>query len=530
MNELKPRPANEACGDWRRITGCNAVLKGYSQYLADESRLAAEGVEVIHFPTDADQVAAAVRELRAAGWKVAVSGARTGIAGAAVPLGVDAIISLEHVQARPVVRRGPGGWTVRVAAATTLAELNAALDAGDCDYEGDKKPDVALFYPIDCTEMTAQIGGTIATNASGARTLFYGATRDWVLALEIVTADGRVLEIERGQVAADADGFAYHTADSTVRAFDVPDLPLPATKHTAGYHLRSGMDAVDLFVGSEGTLGIITAATLRLAEKPAKRLYMTQFVTDAATAVTYVAACKKNVRPAPQALEYIGPHAVALLRAKGRETPAYVEVSRLPEDAKAAVYIEVPFTDEQELDAVHAALQTAAASAGLDAAQSWAGFSDRDLEEMKRLRHAVPETVNSIIGQRMREIPDLHKVGTDLAVPSAALAGMMEFYERRLSEAALEYAIFGHMGDGHVHVNMLPASTCELATAKALYVEFAEEAVRLGGSVAAEHGIGRIKRALMAVQYSQADLSAMHAVKSALDPAGILNPGVLFED
>ena len=236
------------------------------------------------------------------------------------------------------------------------------------------------------------------------------------------------------------------------------------------------------------------------------------------------------MRPAPLALEYIGPHAVALLRAKGRETPAYVEVSRLPGDAQAAVYVEVPFAAEPELDAVHAALQTAAESVGLDAGQSWAGFSDRDLEEMKRLRHAVPETVNSIIGQRMREVPGLHKVGTDLAVPSASLSGMMKFYERRLAESGLEYAIFGHMGDGHVHVNMLPCSTCELTTAKALYVEFAKEAVRLGGSVAAEHGIGRIKRALMSIQYSEAALSAMHAVKAALDPAGILNPGVLFAD
>jgi len=529
MNDLRPRPANEACGDWRRIAGRNAVLKGYSQYLADESRLAADSVEIIHFPTDVGQVAAAVRAVRAAGWKAAVSGARTGIAGAAVPLGAEAIISLEHVQARPVVQRGPSGWTVRVAAATTLAELNDALDSGDCDYP-DGKPDVALFHPVDCTEMTAQIGGTIATNASGARTLFYGATRDWVLALKIVTADGRVLEIEREQVIADADGFAYHSSDSTVRTFDVPDLALPATKHTAGYNLRSGMDAVDLFVGSEGTLGIITGATLHLAEKPANRLYMTQFVTDAATAAIYVAACKAHVRPAPLALEYIGPNAVALLRAKGRETPAYVEVSRLPGDAKAAVYVEVPFADEQELDAVYAALRSAADSAGLDAAKSWAGFADRDLEEMKRLRHAVPETVNSIIGQRMREVPGLHKVGTDLAVPSAALPGMMEFYERRLAEANLEYAIFGHMGDGHVHVNMLPRSTAELAAAKALYIEFAKEAVRLGGSVAAEHGIGRIKRALMSVQYSESDLSAMHAVKAALDPEGILNPGVLFAD
>jgi D-lactate dehydrogenase (cytochrome) len=530
VNELKPTSPGATGDHYRTVAGWEKIRQGYLQYLADESRMAAESIEAIHFPTNAGEVASAVREAAARGNTVAVSGARTGIAGAAVPMGADEVISLEHLKARPVVQRDPdGNWCVQVPAAVTLAELAYALDHGQCDYP-DGKPEAELYYPVDSTEMSAQIGGTISTNASGARTLYYGPTRDWVNWLKVVTADGRILSLRRGQVTADPDCLVFHREDGEPVEIAVPDLPLPPTKHNAGYYLKHGMDAVDLFIGSEGTLGIVCAAELRLAPKPANRLYLTQFVGDHRDAVRFVQGCKKHPDVSPLALEYIGPRALTLLRREGRQTPAYVEVSRLPEDAGAAVYAEIPFETEPELDAAYAAVEEVLGTCGLSAEHSWAGFQRKDLEEMKRLRHAVPETVNGIIGRRKREIPDLHKVGTDMAVPDESVTEMLEFYHGQLDRAGLEFVVFGHIGNGHVHVNMLPSSAEELKTAKKLYVEFAREAVRLGGSAAAEHGIGRIKRQFMPIQFTEDEVQAMRAVKTALDPHGTLNPGVLFEE
>jgi D-lactate dehydrogenase (cytochrome) len=270
-------------------------------------------------------------------------------------------------------------------------------------------------------------------------------------------------------------------------------------------------------------------AELRLAEKPENRLYLTQFVPDAAAAISLTAACTGHPALEPLALEYIGPQALTLLRSKGRQTPAYMEVARLPGAAAAAVYLELPFEDEAALDRAHDALRQVLAEAGLEPEESWAGFTERDLEEMKRLRHAVPEAVNTIIGQRKAEVPELHKVGTDMAVPPDRLDEMMETYRSGLEAQGLEYVIFGHIGDGHLHVNILPRSADELEAGEALYKEFARAAVRLGGSVAAEHGIGRIKKAFLEIQYEPEHLEAMRAVKRALDPEGILNPGVLFD-
>jgi len=156
---------------------------------------------------------------------------------------------------------------------------------------------------------------------------------------------------------------------------------------------------------------------------------------------------------------------------------------RLPNDACALVYAELAFDDEGDLDATYEALREVLALVRLDPEQSWAGLTERDMAEMKRLRHAVPESVNAIIGQRKRKVPELHKVGTDMAVPDESLSAMMAFYRRRLGESGLDSVVFGHIGNGHVHVNILPRTLEDMTRAGGLYVEFAREAVRLGGRV-----------------------------------------------
>lgn len=537
MNELAPQPPRMTAAAWRKVTGWDSIRQGYADYLHDESRLhvpseagaTASQVEAIHFPTTAQEVAGAVRAAQRAGHRVTVSGGRTGLTGAAVPLDAEEVVSLERIKPKPVVRRSrDGAWVVRVGAGTTLAELTDALDHGLCEYP-DGKPGRPLFYPVDSTETTAQLGGNIATNASGARTLHYGPTRRWVNWLKLVTADGRILELRRGQVAAEGGLILYRREDGSAAELRIPDLPMPMTKHTAGYYLKPGMDAVDLFIGSEGTLGIVVEAELRLTEKPPNRLFLTQFLDGAEACVQLVQAWKGRPDLPPIALEYIGPRAMALVRSMGRQTPAYLEVSRLPADAAAALYAEVAFEDEAQLDATYASLKEMLAEVGLDPARSWAGFTEKDVEEMKRLRHAVPETVNSIIARRQARVPELHKVGTDMAVPDESLGAMMDFYRRRLEECGLEFVMFGHVGDGHVHVNVLPRAAADLERAEELYMEFAAEAVRLGGSVAGEHGIGRIKKVFLPIQFGEADLAAMRAIKQALDPDTTLNPGVLFD-
>ena len=150
----------------------------------------------------------------------------------------------------------------------------------------------------------------------------------------------------------------------------------------------------------------------------------------------------------------------------------------------------------------------------------------RERERFRRFRHALPEAVNNTIRQR-----GLLKMGTDFAVPISANSAMMSYYRERLeSEFQGRYVIFGHIGDAHVHVNLLPRDGAESERAKALMVEFARKAVSLGGTVGAEHGLGKRKAHLLKIQYTPDEIEAMKAVKRRLDPNWLLGQGTLFEE
>jgi len=532
-SELHPFHVKPADENYLQVRGSDQVRQRSARYLSDESRLAPETdaapVCVVHFPETMPQVVAALVAARRQGHRVAVSGGRTGITGGAVPVGCQEVISLERLTHRPVLRRDERGrWRVRVGAGTTVHELDEALRHGMFACEGDP-PQHPLFYPVDTTEGSAQIGGTIATDASGARTLYYGSTRKWVQWLQIVLADGCVLEVERGQVRAEDDLLTILTPHAGRQRIPVPDLPAPAAKHTAGYFLRHDMDAIDLFIGSEGTLGVITAAELLLAPRPRNCLYLTVLLDGEDSALELARTLGETDQLQPVALEYFGPRAMDLLRGNRADAHSSTVVPVLGEDFRTALYTEFVFSDETHLDRLHGRLLEVFRSLNMDPDNTWAGFSPRDEERMKRMRHAVPEAVNAVIGRRKRQHPEIHKVGTDMAVPAPALTAMMQFYRHRLEEAALDYVIFGHIGNGHLHVNVMPEAGDQMELSGAIYLEFAREAVRLGGSVAGEHGIGRIKKPLLHIQYSDRQLAAMRRVKDAFDPEGMLNPGVLFD-
>ena len=167
------------------------------------------------------------------------------------------------------------------------------------------------------------------------------------------------------------------------------------------------------------------------------------------------------------------------------------------------------------------------AAAGGDEAAGLAGIDDQALRDIRAFRHAVPERINATIARRREQHPTLHKLATDMAVEDKDLRWVYDLYTTRLTEAGLDHAIFGHVGNNHFHVNILPRDEAELQRAKAIYAEFAAAIVARGGCVSAEHGIGRIKKHFLPVQYGPATLDAMRAAKRWLDPGWRLNPGVL---
>jgi len=162
------------------------------------------------------------------------------------------------------------------------------------------------------------------------------------------------------------------------------------------------------------------------------------------------------------------------------------------------------------------------------AEESWAATSGTALQQLKAFRHAAPERVNARIALRQRQYPELTKLGTDLSVPDERLRELLALYRDGLAGAGLEYVIFGHIGNNHLHVNILPRDMDEYERGRTLCREWAQQAVAWGGSVSAEHGIGKLKTGLLETMYGPAGIAGMRALRRVFDPDGRLNTGNLF--
>lgn len=432
--------------------------------------------ERLFVPADDEGVAAVLREASAAGIPVTVSGAGTGVAGGRVPLG-GWVLSLEKFKRLEVHT----GYAV-AGAGVLLRDVHAAALAS------------GQLYPPDPTETGSSIGGNIACNASGSRSFRYGATGAWVERLRVVLADGRILDVGRGQKVD----------------FDPGGVPLPAvTKNTAGYLLRPGMDWVDLFTGSEGTLGVITEATLRLCPAPKAVLAGLVFFPSDDAAVSAVEGWRATARA--RMLEYFDQPSLELLRARFPEIPGA---------ARAAILFDQEMASEDDPE-VDLWLERLEGTGALE--DSWFATTANDRERFRRFRHALPELVNDAVRRS-----GAMKMGTDFAVPLARNREMLAYYRERLdAEFPGRYVIFGHIGDAHVHVNVF-SDPAEPEKAAGLLAEFARHSVALGGTVSAEHGVGKRKAHLLALQYAPEQLEAMRAVKRRMDPTNILGRGTML--
>jgi FAD/FMN-containing dehydrogenase len=267
---------------------------------------------------------------------------------------------------------------------------------------------------------------------------------------------------------------------------------------------------VDLFIGSEGTLGVITEATLRLLPAPKAVLAGLVFFPSDDEAVGAVESWRATA--SPRMLEYFDHPSLDLLRTRFAEIPA---------PARAAVLFEqeMQSEDDPEVDLWLDRLE----GTGALVEDSWFATTANDRERFRRFRHALPELVNDTVRRS-----GAMKMNTDFAVPLHRNREMLSYYRQRLEQKFPgRYVIFGHIGDAHVHVNLFsdPANPSD---ASALLAEFARRAVALGGTVSAEHGVGKRKAHLLALQYAPEHLEAMRAVKRRFDPAGILGCGTML--
>jgi len=487
-------------------------------YLSDASFVRGGNASSVVFPETAEEVASILGDATKAKTPVTISGAGTGTVAGRVPFGGIVIATDKLNRVGQVVRTDDGGC-ITAEAGVRLIDLQRVVESQN------------LIYPPDPTERSCFIGGNIATNASGARTFKYGATRNYVESLKIALASGDVISLRRGELHADAQRrILLLLSSGGVIEAQLPTYQMPhVRKHASGYFVTPEMDVIDLFIGSEGTLGVIVEAELRLLPKPEGLLSGVVFFENEKDLLAFVrevrnqSLANREISPTlsegvhldARALEYFDRESLAFLRER---------YNSVPEQATGAIFFEQETTAESE-DALMGSWLSLIEQHRALSDQSWFANNEQDHAKLREFRHALPVLMNEWFAKYRQK-----KVSTDMSVPDEVFPEMLEFYQNALRDGDLRYTIFGHIGDNHVHVNILPRDDAEAEKAWAIYRSFIRKAVVLGGTISAEHGIGKLKREYLRELYGDEHLHEMAALKRAFDPAGILGRGNMFDE
>jgi D-lactate dehydrogenase (cytochrome) len=418
--------------------------------------------DVVVWPTTTEEVAAVLAAASERGIPVTPYAAGTGLEGNAVP--AHAGISMDLTRMDDIVEIRPADHQIDVQPGV----LGSAVDEAAADH--------GLFFPpLPSSGDISTIGGMVATDASGMQTVKYGEVADWVLELEAVLADGTV--ISAGSKAA---------------------------KTSAGYNLK------DLLVGSEGTLAVVTRATLELAGRPQQVRGGRAVFSDLEAAGAAIAdAVQSGVDVAK--IELVGRRATEVAN-------AYVGTD-LPDRPMVFLEFHADHGIDEEIDFCRTVF------AAHDPIEFELAGED-EMDELWQLRKDMAYALDEWD-------PDLRQLHPgDVTVPMSEFPGIVRFARERADAADLFMACYGHAGDGNLHYEILvdPDDEVEVEHGEEVYAAVVERAIELGGTATGEHGVGLGKREFLATEHGEGSVRAMRAIKDALDPNGVLNPGKIFPD
>lgn len=478
----------------------------FQNYLSDASNYQG-AAEAVYLPESEGEIIALVKKCNTDRMRMTVSGNGTGLTGSRVPEG-GVVISTEKMN--KIIELNQVEQYLHVQPGMILKDLQ--------DYVEDHQ----LFYPPDPTERNCFIGATVATNSSGAKSFKYGPTRNYVIGMRVVLPSGETISMERGEIFANAYTFSFQADQGTTYAFTLPRFEMPKTKNVSGYYCKENMDLIDLFVGSEGTLGIITELKLKLLPLEEKILSCvvffgseddaTHFIDEARTRTNSDSA-HEEVKISARGLEFFDKHALNFLR------PDYPSI---PENT-CAVWFEQELAGHED-EFIEAWLDLTEKHHA-DPETAWVAVDKKDQEKFKDFRHAISWKVNDFVARR-----GLRKVGTDIAVPVKSFSSFYKWMIELVARKNMEYVVYGHFGNCHPHLNMLPKDQDDFIRAKQIYAEICSEAVRLQGTVSAEHGVGKMKRDYLLMMYGETVIRKMAKLKLVFDPNRILNIGNIFDE
>jgi len=467
-------------------------------YFEDYSNLKGGHATEVVYPQTGEELSEFMRQMARKKVPVTISGGGTGTTGGRIPFGG---VALSMEKFNTILRISKDEMSATVQAGVPVEDLkNAAEEHG-------------LFYTCHPTERSAFVGGTVSTNASGARSYRYGATRRFVRAITMVLSGGQVLKVRRGERLVSRADHVVRLSDGSAIDIPLPSYAIPQVKNASGYCAYDGMDLIDLFVGQEGTLSVMTEVEIALVKRPERIYGLFVFFKKEEEAWRFASDVRSHKERSILSIEYFDRTALDIVSKKERAIPAGVE---------AALYVEQELS-LKDADEALSWWESFLSHHGVSDDHAWVGTTDGQIERFNDMRHAIPEGLNEIFVKS-----GYQKVSVDISVPEKAFLEMMRFYTSSCRAKKIPFVVFGHMGECHVHVNIMPRSDEELAVARDLCLLFVRRGLLLGGTVSAEHGIGKIKHRYLEEMHGHKGMVEMAKIKKACDPACILGLDNIF--
>jgi len=472
----------------------------FESYLEDTSNLYGNASS-LYIVKSRDELIELIRDFNKHKTCFTISAGRTGTTGGCVPLG-GVIISIEQLKSIIEIDKG-----------NKAAYLEAGLTFKEVEENAAKNNLMLRACP---TESLAFVGGAISTCASGVRGFGYGSIRNYISEIEVVLPTGEPMHIKRGSIFSKERLFDFEYKGKNFK-FQLPSYTMPKIKSQAGYFVHSNMDLIDLFIGSEGTLGVVIAVKINLQDKPDDVFDGLVFFKKETQGLGFIAEIKNLKQKKllkPTSLEFFDENSLNMLK----ETYPFVPA------CECAVYFEQvvePYDKPNilmdkwvNLIEKHFALTE----------KSILADTSQERERIFEFRHRLPQAIN----EYLRNYKQL-KTAVDCAVPHNAFMDMYNFYKEKAKESDIHYVNFGHIGEDHLHFNFLPKTAEESITAKKYMEIFCKKAVSLGGTVSAEHGIGKIKKPYLKIMYDKSQIEEMARLKKYFDPAGLMGLDNIFE-
>ncbi|UCC94974.1 MAG: FAD-binding oxidoreductase [Candidatus Omnitrophota bacterium] len=472
----------------------------FSSYLEDTSNLKGTASS-LYLPQERNEIISMIREWGEKKIPYTISSGRTGTTGGCVPL-AGVVISLENL--KKIIDIDKEKRTVSLEAGVSLEEL---------EREANK---FNLTLRASPTESLAFVGGAISTCASGVRGFGYGSIRNYIKECEVVLPTADTFTLKRGGITSKKRVFDFEQKSKKYQ-FSLPAYTMPRVKSQAGYFVADNIDLIDLFCGAEGTLGIVTSCTLMLQQIPPHAFDGLVFFKNENDALEFVAeirALTKNTSLGATSLEFFDVRSLEMLKEK---------FSFIPSSATAAVYFEQEAKDQKRYNTLleQWAQLIEKNNASLD--ESIIAETPKEREKVFDFRHTLPQMINEFLRQHNQI-----KAATDIAVPWEHFREMYTFYKGKGGESKIHFVNFGHIGESHLHFNFLPKNEEQGLLARKYLTLFCQKATSLGGTVSAEHGIGKIKKPYLKIMYTEKDINEMMLLKKYFDPHCLLGLDNIF--